>query len=83
MDRTYMALCQHLHGTTQRCTKTSDAPIHTPMRAAAMHDAALPIRSNLGLNVMPKDTMTDWEGAGFEPPTLQLLDRSTEDTVTA
>lgn len=44
----------------------SHSHIHTPMGAAAMQDATHPIRSNLGLSVSPKDTVTDEE----EAPTL-------------
>lgn len=40
--------------------------------AAAIQGNAHPVESNLGLSVLSKDT-TDWEGAGFEPPTLRLL----------
>lgn len=38
-----------------------------------MQGAASPIRSNSGFGVLPKETKTDLDGAGFERPTLWSL----------
>lgn len=39
------------------------------MAAATQHT-----ESNLGLSVLPKDSMADQEAAGFESPTLKPVD---------
>lgn len=44
------------------------------MVAAAMEISASPAGTSLRFNVLPKDTMADWNGVGFDLPTLWLLD---------
>lgn len=53
-------------------TRASHSFIHSFIHAA-MQGTAQHIGSNLGWSVLPKDTTTDWEGVGFEPPTLRSL----------
>lgn len=45
---------------------TINSPIHTLL---VIQGTPSPIGDNIVFNVMLKDTMMDWEGAGFEPST--------------
>lgn len=72
MNCTYIALCSTFT-LPHRASKASHSPVYShvniPIGAARARDNTI-----LGLNVLPKDTKTDWEEAGFNPTTLWLLD---------
>lgn len=42
--------------------------------ASTMQGTASPTGGNLGLRVLLKDTMTDEDGVGLQPPIFQALD---------